>query len=115
METSGFVTKEELFKIIGGIISSRVVKAIEEFVRKNTERGQEFSVLEKVVRVEEELKSLKEIDLRRFETINDSFEALHRETGKSFEGLSRDGQAVLGRWKRGFLLCNDLFWLDLAF
>lgn len=104
METSGFVTKEELIKIIEGIISSRVVKGIEEFVRKNTERAQEFSVLERVVRVEEETKSLREFESGRFEALESRFQSLMREVGKGFEWMAvldlrrQDSPPCTGRW-----------------
>lgn len=115
MSGSELVTREEVLKLLEGVVSEHVVQAVKVFVQNNSERAKEFTLIERVMRVEEELKSLKEVEPTRLEEINDGSEALQRETGKSFEGLSRDGQAVLGRWKRGFLLCNDLFWLDLAF
>jgi len=56
--------KEELIKII----KSLVAEQIEAYVRKHEEKMKEFSLLERIIRVEEELKAQREMD-KRFESV----------------------------------------------
>ena len=51
---------------------------MEAFVRTNEQRAQEFSLLERIVRVEEELKALRELDAVRFEAMEKRFDAMTR-------------------------------------
>ncbi len=74
------------------------------FVKENEQRARELSLMERVVRVEEELRALKEIQIthfqaseKRFEAMDKRFEALQRESNarfeameKRFEGLQRE-------------------------
>ena len=61
-----------------------------EFVRENELRARELSLMERVVRVEEELKALREIEASRFEAMEKRFEALQREMNARFEALQRE-------------------------
>ncbi|MEJ5347358.1 MAG: hypothetical protein WHS46_01540 [Desulfosoma sp.] len=63
------------------------------FVKENEQRARELSLMERVVRVEEELRALKEIQIvhfkaseKRFEAIEKRFEAMD----KRFESLQRE-------------------------
>lgn len=92
MEGIEYIKREELAELVRGIVATQLTQQVEEFVRRNEERAKAFSVLERIVRVEEELKSLREIELARFEAITKRFEAsevrfesLHREMNKHFE------------------------------
>ena len=51
---------------------------MEAFVRTNEQRAQEFSLLERIVRVEEELKALRELDAVRFEAMEKRFDAIDK-------------------------------------
>ncbi|BAU23577.1 hypothetical protein THC_1206 [Caldimicrobium thiodismutans] len=55
---------------------------IGEYIRVNEAKLKELSLIERVVRVEEELKALREFVERRFE-------ALQREMDRRFEALER--------------------------
>lgn len=70
MSGSELVTREEVLKLLEGVVSEHVVQAVKVFVQNNSERAKEFTLTERVMKVEKELKSLKEIELRRFEGIN---------------------------------------------
>ncbi len=59
------------------------------FVRDNELRVREFSLMERIVRVEEELKALREIEAARFETTENRFQALQREMDKRFEAMDK--------------------------
>ena len=72
-------------KIIEDKAYSIVSQVVEDYIRRNEERMKEFSLLERIVRVEEELKALKEVQLSliremnaRFEVIKKRFEALEK-------------------------------------
>ncbi len=56
------------------------------FVKENEQRARELSLMERVVRVEEELRALKEIQITHFQASEKRFEAME----KRFEGLQRE-------------------------
>jgi len=57
--------KEELIPLIKSVVQDEVRTNIEEFIRQSELRAKELSLIERIVRVEEELKALKEtIDMR---------------------------------------------------
>ncbi len=82
------------------------------FLRDSETRAKEFSLLERVIRVEEELRSLRELrtpDLKpmknafksftareivRFDAMDKRFEALQREMNVSFEAVDKRFEAV---------------------
>jgi len=98
------IGQEELDRIATYILETRLAPAIEELIRKNEMKMKELSLIERVIRVEEELKALREIESARFEAIEKRFEvidkrmeALQREiaaraeaTDKRFEALQRE-------------------------
>ncbi|SHF22314.1 hypothetical protein SAMN02745206_01557 [Desulfacinum infernum DSM 9756] len=78
----------------------RLVKEkIADFVRQNELRAKELSLMERIVRVEEELKALREIESGRFETMEKRFEALQREMTARFEASDKRFEAMDKRFE----------------
>jgi len=75
--------KEELIPIIQAVVTQEVKTNIEEFLRQSEIKAKELSLIERVIRVEEELKALKEIEKARFEAMETRLEAM----GKRFTTL----------------------------
>ncbi|NMB63849.1 MAG: hypothetical protein GYA16_03155 [Spirochaetes bacterium] len=75
--------KEELIPLIKTVVQDEVKSNIEEFMRQSELRAKELSLIERIIRVEEELKSLKEVEKARFEAIESRFESM----GKRFTSL----------------------------
>ena len=65
-------------KIIEDKAPSIVAQVVEDYIRRNEERMKEFSLLERIVRVEEELKALKEVQLSLIREMNARFEAVEK-------------------------------------
>ena len=63
-------------RILEARLSSLVARAVEEDVRRNEEWAREFSLLERIVRVEEELRALREIQISILREINSRFEPI---------------------------------------
>ena len=80
-----YITREEVERIV----AEKVKEALEEFVRKGEEKIKELSLIERIVKVEEELKALREIEQARFEAAERRFEALQREMDTRFSSLER--------------------------
>ena len=72
------------------IVEKLVREFLVEFVKENELKIRELSLMERIVRVEEELKALREIQIAQFEAIEKRFEALQREMDKRFEALQRE-------------------------
>jgi flagellar capping protein FliD len=108
------VTRAEMEQYFSKMLESRLQKAMEEFVERNELRLKELSLIERIVRVEEELKAMREmfevkfeaIDKRfevvdkrfesvdkRFESMDKRFESLQREMNARFESLQREMNA----------------------
>ena len=91
--------KEELIEIIKAIVTEQV----EAYVREHEIKAKEFSLLERIIRVEEELKAQREIIAslqremsarfeavdKRFEAMDKRFESLQREMDKRFESVEK--------------------------
>ena len=74
-------------------------------------------LIERVVRVEEELKALREIESARFEAMERRFEALQREMNARFEALQKEMNARFESIDKRFeatekrlIFCNG-FWV----
>ena len=98
------LTAEDLKPIVEPLVKELIAK----FVQENELRARELSLMERVVRVEEELKNLnkmlmviEEANQKRFEAMEkrletmekanqQRFEALQREMDKRFEALQRE-------------------------
>jgi hypothetical protein len=87
------VTKAEMEEYFSRSMESRLQKAMEEFVERNEIRLKELSLIERIVRVEEELKSLREMSEIKFEAMEKRSEALQREMNARFEALQREMNA----------------------
>jgi len=68
--------KEELIPLIKTVVQDEVKTNIEEFMRQSELRAKELSLIERIIRIEEELKALKEVEKARFETIEARFETI---------------------------------------
>jgi hypothetical protein len=67
--------------------------SLEAFVLRNENRARELSLMERVIRVEEELRSLRELDQIRFDASEKRFEAVDKRfeaVDKRFEELRMD-------------------------
>ncbi len=78
------------------LIEKLVSEAVAKFIQENELRARELSLMERIVRVEEELKALREIQLSmlremnaRFEAMDKRFETLQREMDKRFEAMEK--------------------------
>ncbi len=88
------VTRAEMEEYFSKMLESRLQKAMEEFIERNELRIKELSLIERVVRVEEELKAMREMSEVKFEEINKRFEALHRELNTRFEAIDKRFEAL---------------------
>jgi len=87
------IPKEELIRIIKPLIAEQ----LSAFIREHELKAKEISLIERIIRVEEELKAQREIIASlqremnaRFEAMDKRFEALQREMDKRFEALQRE-------------------------
>ena len=80
--------KEELIPIIQAVVTQEVKTNIEEFLHQSEIKAKELSLIERVIRVEEELKALKEIEKTRFEAMDKRFTTLQWFTGVGFTAIS---------------------------
>jgi chaperonin cofactor prefoldin len=95
------VTKAEMEEYFSRLMESRLQQAMEEFVERNELRLKELSLIERIVRVEEELKSMREMSEvkfeameKRFEAVDKRFEALQREMVVRFEAVDKRFEAL---------------------
>ncbi len=84
----------EIEKYVAKVVESQLQQAIEEFGRRNEIRLKELSLIERVVKVEEELKSLRETLEVKFDAFDKRFEALQREMNARFEGVDKRFEAL---------------------
>jgi len=93
MQAPEYIPIEQIEAVVKAILQTHLKTAIEEFVRQNEQKAKEFSLLERIIRVEEELKALKEIELTKFEALqremNARFEALQREMDARFQAIEK--------------------------
>lgn len=80
-------------------IESRMQQAMEEYVERNELRVKELSLIERTIRVEDELRSLREMSEVRFEAMEKRFEALQREMGSRFEAMDKRFELVEKRFE----------------
>ncbi len=99
-------TREDIESLVKTLIDSHLKVSLEEFVRINEGRAKELSIIERVIRVEEELKALREIETlrieamdKRFEAVDKRFEALQREMNARFEAMDKRFEAVDKRFE----------------
>jgi uncharacterized radical SAM superfamily Fe-S cluster-containing enzyme len=81
-------------------LAEQVSVQLERFVFQNEQRAKEVALMERVVRVEEELKHLREVQTVQFKAISDRFDALQREMDKRFEAMDKRFEAVDKRFSQ---------------
>ncbi len=94
--------KEELIEIIKAIVTEQV----EAYVREHEIKAKEFSLLERIIRVEEELKAQREIIASlqremsaRFEAMEKRFETMNKAMEKRFEAVDKRFEAMDKRFE----------------
>ncbi len=99
MNVEESVSVAQIEQVVAKAVESRLQKALEEYVERNELRFKELSLIERTVRVEEELRSLREMSEVRFEAIDKRFEALQREMNSRFEAVDKRFEAVDKRFE----------------
>jgi exonuclease VII large subunit len=89
----------QIEQVVAKAVESRLQQALEEYVERNELRFKELSLIERTVRVEEELRSLREMSEVRFEAIDKRFEALQREMNSRFEAVDKRFEAMDKRFE----------------
>ena len=77
----------QIEQIVIKVMKSHLPEVMEDYVQKNELRAKELALMERVVRVEEELKSLREMSETKFEASEKRFESLQREMIARFEAV----------------------------
>lgn len=79
--------KEAISKLISELLSSKLT----EFILQREREAKEITLVERLLRVEEELKSMRELQAKQFEFLlremNTRFEALQRDSNSKFEAI----------------------------
>ena len=104
METTKEIDKELIRKI--------VKEELEAFSIKRDRELKEFSILERIVRVEEELKAQREIFLERFEAIDKRFEAVDKRfvaVDKRFEAMDKRFEDLITYMNKRFEAIDKRF------
>jgi hypothetical protein len=100
---SNAVTRTEMEEFFTKMLKERLKEVLEEHVQINEIRLREISLMERVINVEEELKSLREMSEYRFEALqremDKRFEALQREMSSRFEAVDKRFEAVDKRFE----------------
>jgi vacuolar-type H+-ATPase subunit E/Vma4 len=86
--------REEIEALVKEVVEKQVSAAVLEFVRKNEDRAKELALIERVVRVEEELRALREIESARFEAIQERFDALQKVMDERFQAMGERLEAL---------------------
>jgi flagellar capping protein FliD len=86
-------------QIVIKIMKSRLQEVMEEYVQKNELRAKELALMERVVRVEEELRSLREMSEAKFEASEKRFESLQREMNARFEAVDKRFESMDKRFE----------------
>ena len=77
------------------LIEKLVSEAVAKFIQENELRARELSLMERIIRVEEELKALREIQLSMLREMNARFEAID----KRFEAIDKRFEAIDKRFE----------------
>ncbi len=81
------------------LLQNMVAETVARFVQDNEQRARELALMERVVRVEEELKALREIEMARVVAMEKRFEALQREMNARFEAMEKRFEAMEKRFE----------------
>jgi hypothetical protein len=93
------ISNAQIEQIVLKVLESRMQQAIEEYVERNELRVKELSLIERVVRVEEELRALREISEAKFIASEKRFESLQREMIARFEAMDKRFEAMDTRFE----------------
>lgn len=96
---TNYVTKVEMEEYISKLLEMRLLQTTEKDVARNVMQVKEFSLLERIVRVEEELKSLRKISEINFQANEKRFESLLREMNARFEAIDKRFEAIDSRFE----------------
>ena len=90
------MTKAEIEEYVAQVMEVQLRQAVETFVQNNEIKLKELSLIERVVRVEEELKYLRQMfevkfDAmeKHFDVVDKRFESLQREMNERFEAVDK--------------------------
>jgi len=89
-ENTDTMQTAQIEQIVVNVLESRLREAIEDFARENDPGLKEMALLERIVRVEEELKAQGERFDMGFQALAKNQEALLREMNARFEALQRE-------------------------
>lgn len=103
---------QEFREAISNLISELLSAKLMEFIIQKEKEAREISLVERLLRVEEELKGMRELHERQFESLlremNARFEALQKDSNAKFEVLNARFEAL----QIGFTLLSIL--IDLS-
>ena len=83
-------------------LREQMTEQLEQFVRQNELRAREFSLLERMVRVEEELKALRETEAVHHSSLLREMTARFEAVDKRFEAIDKRFSVVLWAMGLGF-------------
>ena len=111
-QTTKTQLKEELIPLIKSVVheelKANITANIEEFIRQNELRAKELSLIERIVRVEEELKALRQTMEIRFESMEKRFEARFEAIDARFESMEKRFTALQWFMGIGFTIISIL-------
>jgi len=103
------IPHQEIDQIVGRMVEIRLAPAFERFVRKEGLKAKEVSLIERVIRLGDELKALREIERAHFEAIEKRFEALQRGIIARSEAMDKRFEALLREMSARFEATDKRF------
>ncbi|GAB6183569.1 hypothetical protein [Thermodesulfovibrio hydrogeniphilus] len=95
--------KETIEKLMDEFLKNYLPEYIEQYVSEREIKLKEIALVERIVRVEEELKSLRLLEAERHERLysemNTRFEALYKEMNTRFEAMNTRFEAINARFE----------------
>ena len=89
----------QIEKLVVKLIESRLQQAIEEYVERNELRMKELSLIDRTVRVEEELRSLREMSESKFESLQREMNVRFDAVYQRFEVMDQRFEAMYERFE----------------
>lgn len=89
MIQSDSLNKGELQELITALVEEVLRQRLVEFVVEHEKKVKEFSVVERLLRLEEELKAMRELEERRFEALLNEMNTRFESTNTRFESLEK--------------------------
>jgi flagellar capping protein FliD len=108
MNTDALSTAQ-IEQIVIKVMKSHLPEVMEDYVQKNELRAKELALMERVVRVEEELKSLREMSETKFEASEKRFESLQREMIARFEAMDKRFESLQREMNARFEAVDNRF------